>query len=50
MKKTFVALCVILLTAWGCSSPTVAPDFNEDWLFWSDTNQEKVLVDLPHVK
>lgn len=48
MKKTYAALCVISLTAWGCNSPTVAPDFNEDWLFWSDTNQEKVLVDLPH--
>lgn len=48
MKKTNVALCVISLTAWGCNSPTVAPDFNEDWLVWSDTNQEKVLVDLPH--
>ena len=48
MKKTNVALCVISLTAWGCSPSATTPDFNEDWMFWSDTNQEKVLVDLPH--
>lgn len=48
MKKGIGTLGVLAIPMCACTPLTTDADFNEGWLFWSETNQEKVLVDLPH--
>lgn len=48
MNKQIFALNVLALSLMGCTQQTWDIEMNEGWDFWSETQPEKTIVDLPH--